>query len=459
MEENNNLEKRAKSAFDKFQMNPPLRSWDRLSSELDRHQEVVIKHKTDRTRIIMIAAMIFLTSMLSWKFLNTPAHIVSTDKVIESSANTYKSESGKPIDVKSKTKNHTQQVLNTLPGIETFASVTDNQKLNHSPDNYKVQHPDVTSPDEHTDLSNSNTSLFNSSGSTGMTNDLNPPIIVADKDHLAISGMSGITAYITESVDVPLTLNHQVSDYQLQPQPDVSSPFSIAAYFSPNYTWQTLKDNTDNNIDDVSMYNDREKAMFSFTAGINVLYSINKSWTIITGVSYTRIARSMLIPVIYANMNSANQMYFEYSTSNGVIEVPLDDSHNSLHPGDSILTESKAHQYLKTVNIPLLIRYSIKKSKSVFYAEGGITTNFLLQTKAKMRIDDYEPTVINNNNGLRKTSFGYLAGIGAEHQFKHNVNFFFGPVLRGSFTSITKNSAVNTYPYSIGINIGMIKHF
>lgn len=459
MEENNNLEKIAKSAFDKFQMNPPLKAWDRLSSELDRHQEVVTKHKSDRTRLIMIAAMIFLASMLSWKLLNTPAHIVTTEKVIESSANTHKSEAEKPLELKSKSKNQDQHVTNTLPGTETSASIAAHQQLNQAPGNNKGDVLAVSPTGTTSNMLNTHTSDFNSINSSGLPDESYSSTLLIDSENILIPGIDSKSAYLTGTESVPLVLTHPNTGSLVKPLLPSPSSFSIAAYFSPNYTWQTLKDNTDNNIDDVSMYNDREKALFSFTAGINVLYSLNNNWSIVTGVSYTRNARSMSVPAIYAQMNSSNQMYFEYSTSNGVIEVPLDDSHNSMHPGDSIMTESKAYQYLKSVSIPVLIRYSIKKSKSTFYAEGGISTSFLVQSKAKMRIDDYEPTVINKNNGLKTTSFGYIAGIGAEHHFNPNLNFFIGPVFRGSFTSITKNSAVNTYPYSIGINVGMIKHF
>ena len=39
---------------------------------------------------------------------------------------------------------------------------------------------------------------------------------------------------------------------------------------------------------------------------------------------------------MYAEANADNQMHFQYSTSNGVIEMPYDDAHPNLHPGDSI---------------------------------------------------------------------------------------------------------------------------
>jgi len=152
-------------------------------------------------------------------------------------------------------------------------------------------------------------------------------------------------------------------------------------------------------------------------------------------------------------------MHFQYPTSNGVIEMPFDDSHPNLHPGDSINVKAVCNQSIKFINVPLMVRFQLTKKKFTWYANAGVSANFIIQEKAKIIMNNSETTIINHINGLKKMNYGFLFGAGVQYNMYDDLDIFIEPMFRGSLSSITRNTAVNSYPYSLGLNLGFSLHF
>ena len=74
-------------------------------------------------------------------------------------------------------------------------------------------------------------------------------------------------------------------------------------------------------------------------------------------------------------------------------------------------------------------------------------------------MNNSETTIINHINGLKKMNYGFLIGAGVQYNMYNDFGIFIEPMFRGSFTSITQNTNVNSYPYSLGLNLGFSLHF
>ena len=68
-------------------------------------------------------------------------------------------------------------------------------------------------------------------------------------------------------------------------------------------------------------------------------------------------------------------------------------------------------------------------------------------------------TIINNIDGLKKTSYGYLLGAGLEYSLYNGMSIFMEPAFKGSISSLTQNTAYYCYPYSFGLNAGISIYF
>ena len=89
-------------------------------------------------------------------------------------------------------------------------------------------------------------------------------------------------------------------------------------------------------------------------------------------------------------------------TSNGNIDVPIDALHSYMSPGDSLIAESGCIHSIKSLSIPLLVRYTLGNKKLSYYFEGGIYAGYIIRSKAEFSYDNYNPTVIDNIRGMQE---------------------------------------------------------
>jgi opacity protein-like surface antigen len=234
---------------------------------------------------------------------------------------------------------------------------------------------------------------------------------------------------------------------------NTASPVSLLLFYSPNYSYCLLKDNTPDLVDDVQMYKDQETPGFSYSTGFAMRYNLAERWGLSAGVTYSTVTKSISLLTVYAAGTSDN-MYYEYHTSSGMIEIP-DPENAQIKVGDSLNLLGDGVKILKFVSIPLMTRYVISKEKVSWYFNGGFSVNFLVQDQAKINTRSSEEIVNNKTQGLKKTSYGFVVGAGMEYKVFDNINLVLEPVYKGTVTSITDDAAVKNYPYSIGINLGV----
>ena len=486
MNDNKDIEKASRTVFDKFRIDAPDNAWDKLDADLDKKQAVVYKQRANRFKRLSIVLLLFIFSFTIWHYLipssttNNLRNVITEEKALsdKTSSNNIAAENpstsilqnaklipakNKIVPASSKINNNNLQ-LNTLQNAQLASEVKPFIKQINK---YLMQDEKQNNTDEFINLHAENSkNIAESNSAIGniisneFENVLSDSGIPNTTDHnsLAIIIADNTVSTITDSnksEPVYFAKNDSLFKQDLQSK----SHLSLAVFYSPNQSWSILKDNTNDNIDDVAMYNNRENSNFSFSTGINLKYDLSSKWSLITGANYSPITKSATVETMYAEANDANEIHFLLPTSNGVIEMPLDDNHPNLLPGDSLNAKLICNQTIKFITVPLMVRFQLTKKKFIYYFNGGFSMNFIVQEKMKINMNNSEMTIINHINGLKKMNYSFLIGAGVQYNLYNDFGIFIEPMFKGSFTSITHNTNVNSYPFSLGLDLGFSMHF
>ena len=486
MDSNKDIEKVSRSVFDNFKMDAPDDAWSKLDADLDKKQAVVYKKRANRFKLLSIVLLLIIFSFTTWHYLiqtsssNKLAKVIAEENVINTRASsinlqpkvnsTLNIPSVNLIPSKNKDKfkesmEKKQKRKLDKPQNEQLAfkfnaaNRVENKKLIRNEKKSNISEVVNLTPDKNETIAESNFTITNSNANEGaiVSND-SSKTIVTEQNILATTIIeNGLPKLAdTNKSETPAFVKN---DSLFKNDLYSKSRLSLVVFYSPSQSWCNLKDNTNDNLDDVAMYNSRENSKFSYTTGINIKYDLDDKWSLLTGATYSEIAKSITIQTMYAEPNAANEMHFQFPTSSGVIEMPFDDSHPNLHRGDSINAKAVCNQSIKFINVPLIVRFELTKNKFTWYTNAGFSANFIVQEKAKISMNNPETTIINQINGLKKTNYGFLFGAGVQYNVRNDFGIFIEPMFRGSFTSITYNTSVNSYPNSIGLNLGFSLHF
>ncbi|MEO8150599.1 MAG: outer membrane beta-barrel protein [Bacteroidia bacterium] len=486
MDDNKDIEKVSRTVFDKFRREAPDSAWNKLDADLDKRQNLAYKRRANRFKLLSILLLLFIFFSFTWEYLipssatkhtsgvtppgNKIADTVSENnrKAAVNAEQGNSSISYSASEVKSEFVKSEDKINNTInksgKALTLYASAKTKK-------HYRAKRAG-------NEKQNSNAALISDgnvvNGNALQSNPVNDNLITSEAvNGTAVADSINISEQTisTAEINAPGTtlssvtdsgksepVNFVKSDSLIKPG-KIKSRFSLAGFYAPNKTWCNLKDNTADNFDDAAMYNNRENSEYSYSAGITLKYDLSSKWGLITGVTYATMTKSMTVGTMYANTNAGNEMHFEYATSNGMIEMPHDDAHPSPQQGDSINMNADCLQSVEFISVPLAVRYQLTNKKFVWYADAGLSANFIIAEKAKIKMDNSETVVVNNINGLKKINYGYLLGAGVQYNVDNDFGIFIEPVFRGSFTSITHGTAVNSYPYSLGLNLGFSFRF
>ena len=110
-----------------------------------------------------------------------------------------------------------------------------------------------------------------------------------------------------------------------------------------------------------------------------------------------------------------------------------------------------------------MVSYTIPMGKRFSITPGvGVTASTLLSTRVKTEINedtDTETVIINKLQGLRKTYFSFTADAELQYFVSKHTSITALPIFKYAINPITKNNIVRTYPYSIGLGLGMSYRF
>jgi hypothetical protein len=500
MKKDKDIDTILRSVIEPYKMDPPANAWSGLNTALAQKQEIIYRKKIKRLKWIAYSLALLLVSSVAFYYLvpsqdsNISKNVAdqkfsSNNKSFNSSAiKQMKStplgsassqinnslENAAPSDRNKQTKIKVDN-SNRIPGNhENPVALNDSRQKRKRNDKvwmgYTKQNNNGTDENSDTDRKE-NISKLNPTES-GTTTDKNSFIIsdsgtpdLNEKNSLTSTPSGNSAKQIADwsKIEEPaFVLKDSAENKEANVSTEANaknntSRLSLSIFYSPDYSRNHLKDKTPDNTNEVAEYSRDEKSGFSYTSGLMVRYDLTPDWSVSTGGTFTKINYSMTLPAIYVKYNENNELHYLYPTSWGNIEIP-NSGNIVLHDGDSLITKSNCLQTVEFINVPLMLRFQVTKSRFNFYSNTGFSVNFLIQEKAKMNIVNSESTIINNIYGLKKMNYGFLFSLGLQYNFSNGMGVFMEPAFKSSITSITHNTDVNCYPYSFGFNTGISIH-
>lgn len=234
--------------------------------------------------------------------------------------------------------------------------------------------------------------------------------------------------------------------------------FSLEATFSPEYVNRLLTNTSTNNGSGktAEYYNNIEKPVQpTYTAHLKIGYLLSNRWKMQLGVGYNYFSqKSNLISDTLGSLQSdAHTCLIE--TSAGRINFSSSLFHPFInHPEKTPITYRTSEKY-EYLTIPLLFQYVLKEGKTTWIILTGVSANVLLKSTLRLDINNNNTVIFNNINGLQKTNFSFIIGAGMERDLWRRFYFSLMPTIKGTFTPINKGTSVKTYPYYVGLQLGL----
>ena len=236
--------------------------------------------------------------------------------------------------------------------------------------------------------------------------------------------------------------------------------FTLLAFAGPDYTDYRLINDRHNNYDNKAGIETRERSDLSYSFGILLGYAVGKRISVQSGITYAASNISINPTEIYAEKNNAGLIKYRYNTSYGYGYLQPSFS-SSPAVGDSLFADGANHT-LHYITVPVIVKYKIGKKKLTFNPGVGIGLSIL--TKATLTTDlvdnlNRETESISKLEGIKKLSAGLIFTPELQYQLSKKVNLSLSPSFKYSLGPINKGNVVKTYPYTIGVGLGLVYKF
>lgn len=476
MKEENEIDKTFTENIEPYIMQPSNKIWESIDNRLDKKEADKYRAIVFRLRL-MLAVFIFLFIGFGAYFLlpvlpkenlseknnqtvieQTPvvASLKDTDfpNKIDKEGNivSEKKPKGDQSFFNSSTIRHNQQ--KAITSLQNISSNNGNNSTKNfvTPFNAKIKNKiseDVVSSNSAVDLNNNSHDTLNSNIANSIATCDSVYLGAKNQEKIAFDsiGRTVSIAFLSDSINtknLPSEKNEALRR------------ISFGAYFSPDLTKKYLIDANKNDNQTESEYDGKEIPDFSFNTGIFVGYDVNSKWALKTGATYAYLMQSIKPKTIYAKTGSDGQQHYQFNTSYGNAQIPNDAS-PAPKVGDSLKISSTSTQLLQFISLPVVAKYYFKQSKLSCYAQFGLSANFIIGERLLVE-NSGQLENISNLEGLKEYYTGGILGLGISYNASKKLSFIAEPTLRGSLTSVNKNNPIKSYPYSIGISLGLTWH-
>jgi len=233
--------------------------------------------------------------------------------------------------------------------------------------------------------------------------------------------------------------------------------WTIGAQLAPNYSYREMKNNTTELPSDY--YNSVEKALLTFSGGVNVNFKVNKRFSFQSGINYAQFGQSSSL--LYAEANPVTGSAYAVATSAGIIR-PQPASIGQISNGyryvdklgNIINTNAALIQNFNYIEIPFNSKFKLIDSKFDLNLLGGISTNILFSNKVFFKENNVK-SYIGETENLNKIRYSTNFGLGMDYAISSKVNINLEPVFKYSLVPINKNPEINNYPITFGLYSGV----
>ena len=258
--------------------------------------------------------------------------------------------------------------------------------------------------------------------------------------------------------DIPQLLTSHVDNYKKGNPIHLISRlprWSISGYFAHELAGYNLADH-DSTRTGHKEIDKKYNSLVSASAGILVGYQLTKKWLLQTGLLYSWSSSLGDPTTAYAVTDNNGNTKYLLNTVAGYGYLP-----SSSPAGDSVKTDQSSSR-LHYLTIPVIASYAFYKKRLTFLAGAGLIGNFLTGATVTSRIErgpTPQPESIVTMYGLRKINYGLLFKAEAQYAIRAGWSLDLMITSKNALTAINTNAHYSTYPYYIGVGLGITHTF
>jgi hypothetical protein len=251
----------------------------------------------------------------------------------------------------------------------------------------------------------------------------------------------------------PVPVN-QINTMKKQPRvylADRPHRWSLTGYFAQELAGYNLADH------DSTAANGREidkkaSSIFSESGGLLAGYRLSKKWLIQSGLIYSW-SRSISGPsVAYAVTDNNGNTKYRLNTPTGYGFLPASSS-----VSDSVSTNQPSSR-LHYLSVPVIVSYVFTAKRFSFLTGAGAIGNFLTSASVASKIQgpsSPQSESIVTLYGLRKVNYGLFFKAEIQYAIRADWSVNLTLTSKNALTPINTNSSFSTYPYYIGLGLGL----
>lgn len=239
---------------------------------------------------------------------------------------------------------------------------------------------------------------------------------------------------------------------------------SVIGFFAPDITTRNLEQDVASTPDEGKdqIMNTEKNGMLDYTFGARVDYRLNKHFSIESGLSFSRNTIDIAAKTVYARFDKSGLLKYRFNMSSGYSFFKLLKIPAPQFAGDSAQT-SASNSTLHYINVPLAVKYNFALSKKIdLSVQAGITARFIAWESISTTYDyngANERSISEQIEGLKKSYFNGVIGIGAEYAFNRHISAVLFPSFNFATSSINKDAPVKAYPNTLSIATGLKFNF
>jgi hypothetical protein len=209
-------------------------------------------------------------------------------------------------------------------------------------------------------------------------------------------------------------------------------------------------------IDDIFTKNSKNyKPNISY--GLAVNYSVNKRFSVQTGVNKVTLDYNTNDIVFYADLKATNIKTI--NTKNEASKMTVENKKaNTEESIATVVNQGYLNQKIGYIEIPVEVNYKLVDKKFGINLNAGISTLVLNENSVSVVSDTNFKMVLGEANNLNKFHLSSNIGVGFNYKFMKSFQINVEPKLKYQINTFNSNDG-NFKPYFIGIYSGISYHF
>jgi hypothetical protein len=233
--------------------------------------------------------------------------------------------------------------------------------------------------------------------------------------------------------------------------------WSFTGYFSQEFAGYNLTDHDSTSANGKEIEK-KERSVFSASAGLLLNYRLKGKWIIQSGLVYSWSNSIMDPSTTYAVKDNNGDIKFKVNTVSGYgFLTPSSSAPPNV--GDSAMI-GRSYSRLRYLTIPIMASYGFIVKKFTMLAGAGISFNFLTNATVQSGIRGTfynAPESVVTLYGLQKINYGLILKTELQYPVSPHWSLSLLACFKNTLTPINTHTSLSTYPYNVGIGLG-VKH-